>query len=439
MQTARVDGISGAIRRNTWLLFLAQVCVSAGLSTSAQLGSLIVYHLSGTAALAGLPSAIYSLAYAGVGYPAGRFMDRRGRRAGLMLGFVVALGGALLIAAGVSLRWFAAYIAGMIVFSAGVGTGMLARAAAGDMYPASRRAGAVGLVVSGGLAGGLLGPSLVALGDRLGRALGANPLVLPWAFVFAVFAAGAVALSWLNPDPREIGRRLAEYFPDEVEEASPEDAPITGSAAARETTSVPAIIASRPAQAAMVALACAQASMVMLMATSSLMLSFHGHSTGTISLIWMAHILGMFALAVPAGRLADRVGRRPVLIGGALLTASSGLVFTLGVHSVWTAAVAFYLVGLGWCLGFIAGAALLGDLSHATTRGRVVGVNDLFTNLAAMMAALLSGALLARGGELTVGVLAAIVGSVPLLAIARAGGTIAPIPVRAATTTDGGR
>ncbi|MGH2405205.1 MAG: hypothetical protein ACRDGN_12195, partial [bacterium] len=75
---------------------------------------------------------------------------------------------------------------------------------------------------------------------------------------------------------------------------------------------------------------------------------------------------------------------------------------------------------------FVPGAALLGDISAAATRARVLGINDLFTNLSATVAALLGGLLLARGGEATVGILAAVLGSVPLLAIARAGRTLAP-------------
>lgn len=416
--------IPRAVLRNTWLLFLAQAMVSIGMSTSAQLGSLIVYRLSGTAALAGLPSAIFYGAMAAIGYPAGRLMDRRGRRPGLMLGFLLAASGAVAVGTAVSVGWFAFYLLGVLIFSAGVGIGMLARAAVADMYPSAYRAGAVGRVVAGGLVGGIIGPTLVTVGAGAAPSLDASPLAVPWVFVLVAAAVAAVAASRLRPDPREVGQRLHEYFPG-ADEPHPDGAEIeTGS-----RRSVAEIIRGRPAQAAMAALACAQATMVMLMATASLMLSLHGHDMGTISLVLMAHITGMFALSVPIGRLADRLGRRPVLVGGALLCATSGLLFPLGVHSVPWAAAAFFLVGVGWCLAFVAGAALLGDLSDATTRARVVGINDLLTNLSAMAAALLGGVLLARGGGVLVGILAALLGSLPLVAIARAGRAMPPAPV----------
>ncbi|MDR7556533.1 MAG: MFS transporter [Armatimonadota bacterium] len=422
--------IPAAVRRNTWLLLAAQVMLSIGLSTSAQLGSLIIYRLTHSTALAGVPTAIYALALAAVGYPAGRVMDRYGRRPGLVVGFAVGAVGAGLIAFEVSLRTFTGFLLGMVVFSLGVGVGMLTRAAAADMYPVEYRAAGVGRVVTGGLVGGIAGPALVAAGDRLAPVLGADPLAVPWGFVALAYAAAAAVVARLRPDPREISRRLRDFFPQAASAASQEPA-------GAPPPSVRQVVGDRLAQAAMVGLACAQATMVILMATSSVMLAFHGHAMSTISLALMAHVVGMFAFATPVGRLADRVGRRPVLAGGALLSAASGLVFTIGAASALVAAAAFFLVGLGWCLAFVAGAALLGDLSSATTRARVMGLGDVFTNLAAMTAAVAGGVLLARGGELAVGTAAAALGSLPLLALLRAGPVVVREPAQAAAVGGG--
>lgn len=432
------SGVPPVIRRNTLLLFLVQACLSTGLSTAAQLGSLIVYKLSGTAALAGVPTAITSLTIATVGYPAGQFMDRHGRRPGLMLGFLVGILGAAFVAVSVTRQVLFGYFFGAMVLAVSAAVGQLSRAAAADMYPTARRGQAVGMVVAGGLAGGIVGPALVAYGDRLAPWIGADPLAVPWVFVLGAFALAVVLLARLRPDPREIAQRLHEYFPGIDQHGQALDATVHATPPSSRLASVAEIVTSRPAQAAMVAMACAQATMNMMMATSSLMMKFHGHSMSTISLALMAHIFGMFALSVPVGKLADRVGRRPVLIGGALLTASSGLMFTLGVHLAWVAAAAFYLVGFGWCLAFVSGAALLSDLSGPLTRARVLGVTDVFSHVIAIVASVSSGILLSRGGEVTVGILAATLGSVPLLAILRAGRTLTPVAAPATAVSEGG-
>lgn len=419
--SAASGGVPQIVRRNTWLLFLSQACLSSGMSTAAQLGSLIVYALSGTAALAGVPTAITSLTISTVGYPAGRLMDRRGRRPGLMLGFAVGITGAVIIAFAVTRKALPVYLFGGMILAVSTAVGQLSRAAAADMYPPARRAQAVGIVVAGGLAGGIVGPGLVTAGHRLAPLVGAEPLAVPWVFVVVMFGLALLLLRRLRPDPRDIGQRLHEFYPDDGDA-------IVASVAATGGRGVPEIIATRPAQAAMVAMACAQATMHMMMATASLMMTFHGHDTGTISLAFMAHVFGMFALSVPVGRLADRIGRMPVLIAGALLSASSGLMFTLGVHLAWVAASAFYLVGFGWCLAFVSGAALLSDLSGPLTRARVLGLTEVISHGLSVIASLSSGVLLARGGEVTVGVLAVALGSLPLLAIGRAARSRGPVP-----------
>src|SRR3972149_6179356 len=91
--------------------------------------------------------------------------------------------------AGGAAQTLAGYFLAVIVFSAGVGIGMLTRAAVADMYPAEHRAGAVGLVITGGLVGGIGGPLLVAVGDYIARAAGGNPLAVPSGFSSLAFGA----------------------------------------------------------------------------------------------------------------------------------------------------------------------------------------------------------------------------------------------------------
>jgi predicted MFS family arabinose efflux permease len=84
--------------------------------------------------------------------------------------------------------------------------------------------------------------------------------------------------------------------------------------------------AARPAFAVM---ATGQAVMVAVMTAAPLDMHMHGHGLGLIGTALAMHTLGMFALSPLTGRLLDRVGARPVVLGG-LLTLAVACLAVLG-------------------------------------------------------------------------------------------------------------
>ncbi len=83
-----------------------------------------------------------------------------------------------------------------------------------------------------------------------------------------------------------------------------------------------------------------------------------------------------------------------------------------------------------------------GSLRAGHAGARVLGLADVVSYIMAMVASLLSGVLLARGGELTVGVVAMILGALPLVAILRVGRAMSPgaaAPAPAAVPVEGGK
>src|SRR5262249_62202540 len=56
--------------------------------------------------------------------------------------------------------------------------------------------------------------------------------------------------------------------------------------------------------------------MSMIMAMTSLALTHAGHALPAISFAVAMHVIGMFGLSLPLGHLADRLGRRHVMLGG---------------------------------------------------------------------------------------------------------------------------
>ncbi|RIK29375.1 MAG: MFS transporter, partial [Chloroflexi bacterium] len=78
----------------TAVLFTGQSIASLGMTAAVTVGSIAATHLTGTTDFAGVPTTAYVLGTAVGAFPAGRLMDRYGRRAGLCIGFLVGVLGA---------------------------------------------------------------------------------------------------------------------------------------------------------------------------------------------------------------------------------------------------------------------------------------------------------------------------------------------------------
>jgi MFS family permease len=136
----------------------------------------------------------------------------------------------------------------------------------------------------------------------------------------------------------------------------------------------------------------AYATMSMMMALTPLSLAHHGAGLSEISLSVALHVVGMFALSLPLGRLADVVGRRPVLLGGGLLNGIGALLVALS-PLYWIATAGIFIVGVGWSCANVASTAILVDRTTPAERGRAIGINDTLAGAASVIAPLLGGVL----------------------------------------------
>jgi MFS family permease len=100
------------------------------------------------------------------------------------------------------------------------------------------------------------------------------------------------------------------------------------------------------------------------------------HSNGEISLVFMAHTLGMFGFAFATGWLIGKLGARPMIAFGAGLLALSSILSALA-GNLMSLAIALFILGLGWNFCFVAGSALLTSALHPIERGRIQGANDM--------------------------------------------------------------
>ncbi len=390
------------VRRGTLVLGAGLVPYALVWQLVATVAPLTAERLTADPALAGLALAVAIVGSALAPLPAGRLMDRYGRRPGLSLGFALGALGLLVALAGV--RAFSAplFYAGLTVFGAGSGTVLLTRVAVADMYPPERRASAIGRVLAGTAAGALLGalvftPMLRGVSDLA-------TLDAPWLVAAGVFGAGAL-LVWLAPvDPLVIARRL---------HAAAALAP------AHDGRGLAVLLRERSLRLAVLGGAVAQLTMAGSMPTMGLVLRHAGRDLGDVSVALGAHLVGMYALAPFGGALVARVGGvRALLVG--LATIAVAVIGILS-PSLLVVSVAMFSVGVGWSVAFVAATTLLANAVEPSRRGVVLGANDLVVVSSGAIGSATATPILAAFGVGTIVAAALALALLPVLLVAAAG------------------
>jgi len=115
-----------------------------------------------------------------------------------------------------------------------------------------------------------------------------------------------------------------------------------------------------------------------------------GVGSAQLLLLYAVFNLVEAALGYRAGRLSDRVGRRPLLIGGYAVFALVYLGFAVlqGAAAVW---LLFVIYGLYYTLTQGTQKALAADLAHPDRRGTEIGIFHFLVGVAALPASLIAG------------------------------------------------
>jgi MFS family permease len=298
-------------------------------------------------------------------------------------------------------------VVGMLIFGMGMAAAYQMRVAVTDMFPPQLRAQALGYVSLGSLGGLVMGPLLVSLAEIVAPGLGREPLSLPWLLLPVLIVLGMLIVSFVRPDPKQIGSELDRHYPGFALPSRPPA--VTGS-----DFSARKLIGRRATRLAIVSNCAAQANMSIVMVLTSLVLAHHGHSLSAIAFSHMFHTAGMFAFTIPLGRLADRLGRERVMYPGvAIALVGAGLVTFTGAF--WSVTLGTFLVGLGWAAANVAATALIADQTTTAERGRAIGVNDSFAGGVTVITALVAGPLAEWAGLPAAGAAAVLFALVPLV------------------------
>jgi MFS family permease len=316
----------------------------------------------GTAAAAGVVSAfaVMRIAFA---FPAGRLIDALGER--LVLGSGIGIVAVSSMLAGLAQSYWQLVVlrgaggVGSAMFSIGANSLIL------RMVPTLQRARAVGLWQGGFLLGGIAGPGVGGVVDSVS-------LRLPF-FLYAgtLAVAGSVALVALRHTP------LATK-------------PTGG--ADRRTTLSHAL--RQPAYRA--ALATVFADSWASMGVRAALIPLYVHEALHRSVVWtgigfwcVAGINGLVLL--PAGRFADRVGRKPVLVAGTSISMAAFVLLSL-TSSLPAFLVAMAVLGLGSGLLDVAPGAIVGDVVQGRG-GPVFAAYSMSGDIANVVGPVATGAL----------------------------------------------
>ena len=394
------------------VLSLAQVIGGVGVGSGIAVTGLIAEDASGSTALSGLAQTAAVLGAALAAVPMSRLMTARGRRPGLVAGYLAAVVGAFVVVAGAVAGRFALVLVGSALFGCATTTTMQARYAATDLAGPAHRARALATVVWATTIGVVLGPNLTGPGAVVAGWLGLPALTGPLVFSVVAFGLGAaVVVISLRPDPLLLARRVGGA--DEV---------ISGRAVHTSlAASLRAVRASRHATFALVSVTLAHTVMVAVMVMSPVHMRHAGASLQVVGLVISAHVAGMYAFSPVVGWLADRWGRVPVLVLGQML-----LVLAVAVsggvpgNSQTGLGLGLLLLGLGWSCALVAGSTLLTESVPEGVRPGVQGAADLVMGICGAAGGALAGLVMAGFGY---AVLTAAAGSlvIPVLVLALLG------------------
>jgi MFS family permease len=374
-------------RRTLRVLVASQVLGGVGVGAGIAVVGLLAYELSGTESLSGVSATASVLGAAGAAFAIARISAARGRRPGLVTGYLVGAVGAVAAVVAAAAGSFPLHVVASLAFGWASAANLQARYAATDLAAPEASARALSTVVWATTVGAVLGPNLTGPGEAVAAAVALPPLAGPYLFSLVSFLTAAIVqIVWLRPDPLlvagdDAGRPVGRTTPPSIP------------AALTTVRRVPSALA------ALTAIAAAHATMVGVMVMTPVHLEHHGAALQVVGLTISLHIAGMYALSPLMGRAADRVGRVPVVLAGMAQLAVAVTLAALAppVGSAWFQ-LGLVLLGTGWSSCLVAGSTLLTDAIPRDERPTVQGASDLLMNLAGGVGGILAGIVLALAG-----------------------------------------
>lgn len=382
------DKLKKLYRRVIFIASLSQIFGGAGLAAGITVGALLAQEMLGTAAYAGLPTALFTLGSAGAAFLVGRLSQRYGRRLGLTTGFFLGGIGGLGVVLAAILNSIPLLFISLLVYGAGTATNLQARYAGTDLASKNQRAKAVSIIMVSATFGAFAGPNMVDIMGEYALSIGIPALAGPFLLSGTAFMlAGLVIFLLLRPDPFLISVALEAYNKKQRQSETIGDSVVTNK---------------RGIAAGAAVMVLTQMIMIAVMTMTPVHMGHHGHDLGNIGLVIGVHIGSMYLPSLFTGILVDKYGATfmSVASGVTLVLASVLAAFAPG-GSLLTLTIALALLGIGWNFGLISGTTKVVDSTQPSQRAKTQGKVDVFIALSGASGGAMSGMVMAGSSYAT--------------------------------------
>lgn len=346
-------------------LLLLSLCLALQMSGNALIittTALVGYSLAADKSQATLPLAIQFIATMLAAIPASLLMGKIGRKAGFVLGAVIAsFAGALAVTAIVngSFLQFCISAAGIGMFN---GFAIYYRFAAIEVVDESYKAQAISLVLAGGVVAAIIGPNVA----NWTRDLNSGAEYAGGFIVITGFYILSILLLFLIKFPPPIKRPLSSGRP------------------------LKKIVSQSKFIVAILSGMMGYAVMSLVMTATPLAMKHHSHVFADTSFVIQWHVLGMFAPSFFTGSLINRFGLNNIMLAGAFLGVICVMINLLGqtVMHFW---VALFCLGVSWNFLYIGATDMLTETYREEEKARAQAINDFMVFSTVALASLTAG------------------------------------------------
>lgn len=358
---------------------ISQTLGSAGNSVAVTVGGRAAKSMLGADTFAGSASAAVTFGGAVAGMALSTIMTRRGRRPGLLRGYVIAFIGAIATVVALEHRSFLPFLLALLFFGVGQGTNLLSRYAAADLATPQNRGRAISMLLFGSTFGAVGAQVLVGPCERAAEHFGLWRYSGPFVFAAVMLAMGAVNVAVrLRPDPLVVAGGVNPDAPGGIR------IPPVGLA-------LRIIRISTSAKVGLMAMIISQASMVAVMTMTPIHMADHGQSGTLAGYVIACHVIGMYGFAPLIGRYVDSAGRIRAIVTGAGLLVGATVVSALAGYRSSLLFLGLFLLGLGWSFAMIGGSTLVTESVPTGDRVIVQGAADFIMSVCGGSAAFASG------------------------------------------------